>query len=694
MKKLLLAVLISLLPITALGQDTEPGGLDAASSVTATDDFVVDQGALVLKATALQIATYIKTHFNTEAKLEAIVADVTNILTAAELNTEAKLEALLGDVTNVITDSEASASTDSAGFDVIISGTNTAASMVVGSGAEIELEEGGEVESNEVIIFAQNETGATIYKCSAVHIHDFDIPSALPEVIVADSDDATKMPATGILYEDIADGASGRVMLSGILLGADTTTGESWAEGDRLYVNDSGTSTSADCAETLTSTRPANTDDSIQAVGTVVYTNPATGKVVVSGAGRSNDVPNLTDDYFWLGNATNVATAVQMSADATMANDGAVTIADGAIEESMLNASNAPTDEYYLTYEVDNTNFQWVASSGGGATSEGDLETALTDTTNVLTDNDASITFDAGIDLITSANGDIDLSPNGTGVINANSTLNTNASSTPTLVFLDDDGEDPDDNASISGNLTTIGTGAEYMDLSFKVQIAGSLTEVMAFDADGNISTSNLTFAPGVLDLPAESVLEVDLYSTDEAADGECLAYDAVGAGDFEWVACGSGGGAWSDASDPVVLNTTTKSVVIGTAQKNSSKLTVDGQADVVQATIQGHSTQTTNTELFIVEDSTGQDIFAVNDDTVDNIVVGAAGTTGTISGTGTYVEIDDVLYITPVASPPIACTTNAGIIYHDTSGTLCICDGASAWVLFADYSGGGGACS
>jgi len=265
-------------------------------------------------------------------------------------------------------------------------------------------------------------------------------------------------------------------------------------------------------------------------------------------------------------------------------------------------------------------------------------------------------------------------------------------------VFLDDDagtgsGGDGDDNASISANCTTCSTGAEDVDMSFKVQIAGALTEVMNFDADGNITTSNLTFAPGVLDLPAESVLEVDLYSTDEAADGECLAYDAVGAGDFEWVACGSGGGAWSDASDPVVLNTTTKSVVIGTAQKNSSKLTVDGQADVVQATIQGHSTQTTNTELFIVEDSTGQDIFAVNDDTVDNIVVGAAGSTGTISGTGTYVEIDDVLLITAAATPPIACTTNAGIIYHDDSGVICICDGSSAWVEVVDYTGTG-ACS
>lgn len=38
-------------------------------------------------------------------------------------------------------------------------------------------------------------------------------------------------------------------------------------------------------------------------------------------------------------------------------------IKDSTIEESMLNAVNTPTDEYFLTYEAATSNFEWVASS-------------------------------------------------------------------------------------------------------------------------------------------------------------------------------------------------------------------------------------------------------------------------------------------------------------------------------------------
>lgn len=74
----------------------------------------------------------------------------------------------------------------------------------------------------------------------------------------------------------------------------------------------------------------------------------------------------------------------------------------------------------------------------------------------------------------------------------------------------------------------------------------------------------------------------------------------------------GSGSGAFSDASDPVVLNTTTKDVVIGTGQVNGSKLTVDGDADQTQVTIQGNATQTN--PLLVFEDSAGTVLASVDE--------------------------------------------------------------------------------
>jgi hypothetical protein len=92
---------------------------------------------------------------------------------------------------------------------------------------------------------------------------------------------------------------------------------------------------------------------------------------------------------------------------------------------------------------------------------------------------------------------------------------------------------------------------------------------------------------------------------------------------------------------------------------------------------------------VFVIQADNDTEVFTVEDDGTTVI----AGSTSTITGSGSYVEIDDVLYITPVATPPIACTTNAGIMYHDSSGVICICDGSSSWVEVVDYTGTG-ACS
>jgi len=44
----------------------------------------------------------------------------------------------------------------------------------------------------------------------------------------------------------------------------------------------------------------------------------------------------------------------------------ALTVADGVIDEPNLDVSNAPTDNYLLSYNLAGTNFTWVAQAGGG----------------------------------------------------------------------------------------------------------------------------------------------------------------------------------------------------------------------------------------------------------------------------------------------------------------------------------------
>jgi hypothetical protein len=78
--------------------------------------------------------------------------------------------------------------------------------------------------------------------------------------------------------------------------------------------------------------------DGIQKIGVVIRDHGTLGKLAIIGAGRSNDVPNLEDGKFWLGNGTNVATPVAMSSDGTMDNLGALTLADAIARDSELHA--------------------------------------------------------------------------------------------------------------------------------------------------------------------------------------------------------------------------------------------------------------------------------------------------------------------------------------------------------------------
>jgi len=81
-------------------------------------------------------------------------------------------------------------------------------------------------------------------------------------------------------------------------------------------------------------------------------------------------------------------------------------------------------------------------------------------------------------------------------------------------------------------------------------------------------------------------------------------------------ISCAGGSGAYDDSIDPVILNTTTKDVIIaGAAQKNTSKATIDGDANQTQLTVQGHSTQTSDIAIF--EESDGTDLLTMDTATV-----------------------------------------------------------------------------
>ena len=151
-----------------------------------------------------------------------------------------------------------------------------------------------------VLFNAKNATGVTITKGSVVYIDG--VSGNTPTVALADADDAAKMPAFGLAYADLADAETGSIITFGDITNVDT---DGFALDNPLYVSTT--------AGVLTQTKPAGESSLIQNIGLVTRVQQSAGRIKVTGAGRSNDTPNLDDGNIFIGNASNQVTTTALS---------------------------------------------------------------------------------------------------------------------------------------------------------------------------------------------------------------------------------------------------------------------------------------------------------------------------------------------------------------------------------------------
>ena len=159
------------------------------------------------------------------------------------------------------------------------------------------------VESAEVVkVPVKNVQGSALVKGDPVYISGSVGASGILEVQLADSSNSAKMPAVGLLFQDLANNGEGYVVITGKLrnIANSPIDGVTPTEGDVVYVKPSGTSGAA-----LTTTKPVY-GNFIQNVGKIgrVSTN-SDGTFVVSSILRSNDIPNLTPGKIWVGSTGN-----------------------------------------------------------------------------------------------------------------------------------------------------------------------------------------------------------------------------------------------------------------------------------------------------------------------------------------------------------------------------------------------------
>ena len=151
------------------------------------------------------------------------------------------------------------------------------------------------LQTQDVFVNVKNTSGSPINKGLAVHA--VGVTGENINIELADSSNSANMPAIGLLEETLADNASGRAIISGRIKNIDTS---GLVAGASVYVNGSGT---------LTSTKPTGSD-LIQNIGIAGKINATEGEIIVVGSGRSNDLPNITEGYLWVGNNNGAPEAI------------------------------------------------------------------------------------------------------------------------------------------------------------------------------------------------------------------------------------------------------------------------------------------------------------------------------------------------------------------------------------------------
>ena len=197
-------------------------------------------------------------------------------------------------------------------------------------------------ESTLVQIECKNTSGGSLTQGTPVYVTGTVGATSRVEVSPASSSLSAKMPAIGLLKQDLANNGEGFIVISGLLTGisTDPINGDTPDEGDVLYVHSNGG---------LTINKPSGSN-LIQNVGKVgKVSGGSAGSIIVSSIMRSNDVPNLLHNNIFYGSGSNQTYQIHLSGalDTTVINN--ITASGNISASGYVSASSFSGDGSGLT---------------------------------------------------------------------------------------------------------------------------------------------------------------------------------------------------------------------------------------------------------------------------------------------------------------------------------------------------------
>lgn len=167
--------------------------------------------------------------------------------------------------------------------DIVVSGTGTVLTIdATGTRDDSTFLRGDSTWAHvEATRFAvKNTSGSTLPIGTPVYATGSVGASGATEVAGADASNSAKMPAIGLLEQELLNNGEGFAVPLGVVRGLDTSA---YTINGTAFVASAGG---------LTPTRPTGATTLVQNIGRVTRVHASTGEILVMGPGRSNDVPN------------------------------------------------------------------------------------------------------------------------------------------------------------------------------------------------------------------------------------------------------------------------------------------------------------------------------------------------------------------------------------------------------------------